>query len=170
MQVIKARERHLHLLVEMMHELAHSGVGRREQVDAVLERQVSEVLEDPAWTTLILRLEDGAPVGYAMFRFAPSSQHPGEQVALLHDFLVRRTHRRQGFGRRFFSHIHQTYFQGRVAQVFLTVPGLNERALAFWQAMNFQVEGVRMFLEPTANASDTKTAHTTVIRRDEERT
>ena len=52
---------------------------------------------------------------------------------------------------------------------FSEAESMNERALAFWQAMDFQVEGVRMSLEPMADASDTKTAHTTVMLRDEQR-
>ena len=154
MQVIQAREKHIYLLVEMMHELAMSDVGRRDQTDAYLESSVREILKDPEWTTLILREDDASPAGYVIFRVTSSNQFPGETVALLHDFLVRRPYRRRGYGRRFYQHIHERYFQGKVSRIFLTVPSKNDRAVAFWEAMGLVVEGVRMRAVMVPQAAD----------------
>lgn len=149
MQVLRAREKHLYLLIEMMRELAMSDVGRRAKPDAELEQDLRRVLEDPEWEILILREDDETPVGYAMFRIAPSNQFPGETVALIHDLLIRRPYRRRYYAKRLYHHVYKRYLYGKTSRIFLTIPSKNDRAIAFWEAMGFKVQGIRMCSEPS---------------------
>jgi GNAT superfamily N-acetyltransferase len=144
MQVLKASTKHLPIVIEMMRELAQSGVRDRDEIDEVLDLQLRRIIDDDEWTALILRTDEEVVAGYAIFRLTQSFQHPGETVALVHDFLVRRSFRRRGFGRRFLAHIQGAYWRGQAEHVFVTIPGMDERAVKFFENVGFQVQGVRL--------------------------
>jgi ribosomal protein S18 acetylase RimI-like enzyme len=102
-------------------------------VDALRERMRGFLAAE--YTAVIFE-EDGAPVGYALFR-------PDENGVYLRQLFVDRAQRRRGIGRRILERLHAEVFP-RGVRVTIEVLVHNDRAIAFWRAAGFTDHAIAM--------------------------
>lgn len=102
-------------------------------VDALRERMRGFLAGE--YTAVIFE-EDGAPVGYALFR-------PDENGVYVRQLFVDRAQRRRGVGRRILERLHAEVFP-RGVRVTIEVLVHNERAIGFWRAVGFTDHAIAM--------------------------
>jgi GNAT superfamily N-acetyltransferase len=115
-------------------------------VDALAERMRGWLRGD--WHIDVV-MDDGTPVGYAVYRLRPDEYEPARAVVYVRQFFIVPERRGEGLGRRAFALLAAERFPADCT-VALDVLTANPRAARFWAACGFTPYCTTMHLNRTA--------------------
>lgn len=78
---------------------------------------------------------ESQPIGYALFSYG---ERLGERLVYLRHFLVKKEHRRKGYGRRAMQHLQREIWP-RGIPVYVDTSYTNRDALEFWESLQFEI-------------------------------
>ena len=131
--------------IQALHESALPGRFRPEAVS--YPRQVfDQVVNDPDWRCAVCEAE-GRIVGFLFAWIRRIRDHrnmPDADVLLIDDICVTAQYRRRGVGRALFDYAQAAAKEAGCDRSELSVWAFNEEAMAFYRAMGFAPQIIRM--------------------------
>ena len=90
---------------------------------------------------------DGERIGLANLRVYKHRHNPSLRVGSIAEFYIRPHWRRQGYGRELAQRAIDFLWERGISQIELSVLYGNDRALAFWGSLGFEIAKYQMVLE-----------------------